>query len=679
MAIKLTSIRMRLVLGGGILLLLSLGTLAGTSYYYASHYLTKSVDETAQSIASDYSVRVQMQVSEIMIQMADLASTPSIKNSKEQAGVQAALGEALNRIGKLDQITFIYPDGSSIRPNGQPAQLGDREYFKKVVSTRQSYVSEILVSVTTGKASAILCVPVIDNGELKGVLTGTYSLQKMNELVQNVKFKDTGYGYLLDEKGTIIAHGTKPDLIGKLNITKKAVNPQLNLGNIEIDDRLIALSKTSIESGQMSRGTYTFIDGITRIGTLMPIRIPGGKNWTLVVTAPEEEAAQEVRNLKWMMISIATMSIIFTLLIVLYLSEKFVKPIIKMKNQVVRVAGGDLGVEKLELRSNDEIGELGKSLDIMTDNLRNLVKHVQSQSHQVAASSEQLTASAEQSAYAVGQVASVISEVAAGAERQVSVVKETSTVVEQMVANIQHVARNTDNVANTSNQAASSAKAGTKALELSMTQMGNIERTMTKSTQVVAKLGERSKEIEQIVDTISGIAGQTNLLALNAAIEAARAGEQGRGFAVVADEVRKLAEQSQGAAKQIAQLIGEIQIDTNQAVEAMAAGTKEVKIGTDVVSNADQAFREISDLVGQVSKQVLEITGAVNDMTKGSNQISKSIGQLDKISKDTAEQTQTVSAATEEQSASMEEIAASSQALSKMAEELQNAVGKFSL
>lgn len=146
-------------------------------------------------------------------------------------------------------------------------------------------------------------------------------------------------------------------------------------------------------------------------------------------------------------------------------------------------------------------------------------------------------------------------------------------------------------------------------------------------------MGERSKEIGQIVDTISGIAGQTNLLALNAAIEAARAGEQGRGFAVVAEEVRKLAEQSQEAAKKIAELIGEIQGDTDKAVIAMNEGTREVKTGAEVVNVAGAAFREIAEMVTQVSGQVKEISAALQQMASGSRQVASSVKKIDELSR----------------------------------------------
>ena len=396
--------------------------------------------------------------------------------------------------------------------------------------------------------------------------------------------------------------------------------------------------------------------------------------------ASEEEKAKSEALASFtnkLMIGITLFAIALALVIGWFIAKMIANPLVQLVGTVREVAQGNLAVKKMEVASKDEVGQLATEFNTMTDNLQSLVRHVTQTAEQVAASSEELTASAEQSAQATTQVAATISEVASGAVKQATAVDSTASVVEQMSAGIQQVAANANAVSGMADKTTSAANQGDKAVDAAMNQMKSIEKSVSSSAQVVTKLGERSKEIGQIVDAISGIAGQTNLLALNAAIEAARAGEQGRGFAVVAEEVRKLAEQSQEAAKQIASLISEIQTETESAVVAMNDGTREVKVGSEVVNTAGQAFKEIVSLIGEVSSQIREISAAIQQMASGSQQIVASVRDIDRISKEAAGQTQTVSAATEEQSASMEEIAASSQALAKMAEELQNAVRKF--
>jgi len=368
------------------------------------------------------------------------------------------------------------------------------------------------------------------------------------------------------------------------------------------------------------------------------------------------------------------------IILTMVLRRTITKPVVALVKELNDIAAGNLGDTKsIILKRNDEFGELYNALQKSKAGVRNLIQIVQIQAEQLSASSEELQASAEQSAQVSNQVAASISEVASGAEKQVNAVNATSTVVGNMLKGIQQVAENTNHVAEKSSRATETAKKGGNSVEKAVKQMAKIEQTVNNSAHVVANLGQRSKEIGQIIDTISGIAAQTNLLALNAAIEAARAGEQGRGFAVVADEVRKLAEQSHDAAKKIATLISEIQGDTDKAVVAMSEGTREVEIGTEVVTTAGHSFAEIAILVTEVSNQVKEISAAIQQMASGGQHIVSSVKEIDGLSRNASGEAQTVSAATEEQSASMEEIASSSQGLAKMAQDLQQAVSKFSV
>lgn len=351
----------------------------------------------------------------------------------------------------------------------------------------------------------------------------------------------------------------------------------------------------------------------------------------------------------------------------------------KFVSVAAEIADGRITSEKVPTQSTEEMEQLAAAFNKMKTNMRNLIQQIVKATEQLAASSQQLTASAGQSAQASSQVADSVSNIANAASSQLREVDNTAGVISQMSIDVHEAAQNANDVNERSGEAAETAEIGGESIGNAISFMSQIAENVNLSTEVVTKLGERSKEIGQIIDTISGIAGQTNLLALNAAIEAARAGEQGRGFAVVAEEVRKLAEQSQDAAKQIAGLIGEIQGETDRAVTVMNEGPRLVQSGSEVVNAAGLAFQDITGLVQNIHNQMQDISTAMQQMADNSQQIVLSVNEIDQLSKQAAGQTQTVLASSEEQSASIEEIAASSQALAMMAEELRAVTAQFSI
>lgn len=432
------------------------------------------------------------------------------------------------------------------------------------------------------------------------------------------------------------------------------------------------------QAGKDQEALQVAADELTPIGLALIAKSREYQNLGVQTTKSVlTESIQASNAARTAAVSSSIIAAILGILVGIFAARIITRPLKAMLSFSQELANGDFRDKPRTFVSNDEIGQLADALVNMRSSIRTMMKHVNESAEQVAASSEELTASADQSAQAANQVASSITDVAKGAEEQLIAASNASAVVEQMSAGIQQIAANTNEVSEQSAQAANKAQEGNKSVEKAVTQMAQVEQTVTTSAEIVTQLGERSKEIGQIVDAISSIAGQTNLLALNAAIEAARAGEQGRGFAVVAEEVRKLAEQSQEAAKQIATLINEIQCDTDKAVVAMNDGTREVKLGAEVVNASGQAFREIADLVTQVSAQVKEISTAIEQMAIGSQHIVGSVKRIDELSKKASGETQTVSAATEEQSASMQEIDSASQELAKLAMELRETINKF--
>jgi len=331
-------------------------------------------------------------------------------------------------------------------------------------------------------------------------------------------------------------------------------------------------------------------------------------------------------------------------------SNAIAKPLQKLAQNAEQVASGDLRVN-IELDSKDEVGQLGASFERMINSLREMIGTLTDTSAQISQSSSVMSIDA--------------AKMSSGAEDVASQAITVATASEEMSTTSGDIAQNCQMAAESAKRANEAAAHGASVVEESISVMRRIAAKVQSTAATVDTLGQRSDEIGVIVGTIEDIADQTNLLALNAAIEAARAGEQGRGFAVVADEVRALAERTTRATREIGQMIKAIQLDTKSAVSAMDEGVAEVEQGTTEAARSGEALLRIQEEINAVTMQVHQIATAAEEQTATTSEISSSIQQITTIAGDTVE--------------SSRNTASSSSLLSRLSEELQKLVGQFKL
>lgn len=411
-----------------------------------------------------------------------------------------------------------------------------------------------------------------------------------------------------------------------------------------------------------------------------------GQKATQIVKMQESEIAKtqsdtmaQVRTIQWNLLIFSVFALALGGVIAIYIGRNISIPVKKIALAAKKIASGDLTDEHIRIKSKDEIGDLAHSFNDMTQNLRQVLNQIHTSAEQVAAASEELFATTEQTTEATNQICSAIQEVAGGAEAQVTSSKESASSMEEVTAGTQRIAESVSTVRDSAQEASLLSEQGNESIQKVIHQMDKIEQDTGNMSKTVELLKKRSFEIGNIIEVINGITEQTNLLALNAAIEAARAGEHGKGFAVVADEVRNLADQSRSSAGQIVELIKEIQKETETVNQEMAENTKEVGQGKVLIHHTGKVFQQIRQAVEQVNGEVQEVSAASEQISANAQQVTASVEQLSAIAKEAAERSQHVAASSQEQLASIEEITASSQSLSQLAEEFQELTRKFKI
>jgi methyl-accepting chemotaxis protein len=534
--------------------------------------------------------------------------------------------------------------------------LSDRDYVKEVLSNKKTIVSDVLISKTTGKPAVVIAVPIFNaQNQLQGILGATLNLNKIEEMRSKVSMGQTGYAFITDKHGQVLAH---PD--------EKMVEERTDVSDMEIVKKAL-----NGESGAMS---YEY-KGDKVFGSYTNVPTTG---WAVAVRQTQDDAFSSINSIKIKMVIIGSFILAIAIIIGVILSKNIVNPLLILKEAASQLAQGNLAHD-FKINTGGEIGELSKSFIDMRENLKSLVQQISSAADNVSVSSKDVLDSSKQAKVVAGQIAETTTQLALGGDEQARSVQNTLGSINKIVESIDEIAISSNHSFESSNKAGELVKSGVKIVDTQNIKMQESTNAVEEVSQVIFTLNDKTIQIGQIIQVIESIAEQTNLLALNAAIEAARAGEQGKGFAVVADEVRKLAEESQSSIGTIQTIIKDIQNTTNIAVNSAKNATDAINHQSESVQNTSKIFNDILKNVDLIAKEIQEISSSTDGVKNAGENIQQDMERILAVSEETAASTEEVTASTEEQATYSENIVNEVEKLSILAEELKKFIARFKI
>lgn len=537
------------------------------------------------------------------------------------------------------------------------SNVSDRNFYQLAIKGQEEVVSEVLVSKDNGHLISVLATPITegDGGNITGIIQGAIELSMLNDFAKSVS-RDNVDIYIIDRDGKLLAHPAKS--LGK-------PEDRTDLKDFEFVKSGLAGNSNSVEVNKDGQKMLVSYIQNKKTGWLVCAEIP----YSIAV---EKSVKDSITN---SLVGLAILLI--TCLVAFLLAGYTTKPILVLLAAANRIAEGDLSIKSINVKSKDEMGILGKAFEKMLINLKELIDQVKEHSSRVTQSSKEMIEVCEQQTKVITNTADNVNRIAEGTLLVGSSIDKTTSNMNDLDKTINDISEKSNVVSDVVFDASAYSEKGSDALTKVNLSMKSIHQSVNDTAMVINKLGEHLKAIGQITEVIKGISEQTNLLALNAAIEAARAGEQGKGFAVVADEVRKLAEQSGEAAGQVRNLIDGIENETENVVMVMNKGICEVNSGSEVINEANSYFELIFKAIQEISVSIKEVNTSVSHMTKNGKQVFENLNTMLELSEKVTAETQAISSATEEQVASIEEMTASAQSFGQMSENLEKITKRF--
>lgn len=555
-------------------------------------------------------------------------------------------------IGTRDKRTYMYPDNEF-----KVSDTSTRPWYKEAVTSNKLTWTSPYGDLNSKKTVVTVAIPIFNSlkgNEFVGVMGVDINLDTLIQKTNSIKIGVNGYPVILDSNKKVLGHKDK-GLVGKVIPIKEIVQA------IDNGDEFV---EYKYDQDKLGKRKYAIISKIDNL------------NWYVIATIYDNEISNASKSVLISIVMIQLISLGVSIAIVVVFSKRLTKRISVILKDMEKVRQGDFTVKSV-VSSEDEVGEIQEYFNVMTEEVGVVIRGVRITGENIAKSSEELSMLAEQSNSSVLEVIKAVDDIAKGTMAQSSKIETGAEAISNLSDKIGELSKDANEINNEVDIVLQNNNAGLKTVEKLQVNTESNMQSIKKIQEAVIKQDSNINNVDEILETITDIANQTNLLSLNASIEAARAGDAGKGFAVVAFEIRKLADGVKKASEEIRDILGNIQEDSNETVNIM----KEVNvISSDQYSSVKEvnnSFERISESIEKIAEKINITTSLIDSIYKDKEEIVDLVDNIASVSEETSAATQQVNASIQEQGAIVEEVNKSASNLEEVANNLSNSIQKF--
>ncbi|MDO5294240.1 MAG: methyl-accepting chemotaxis protein [bacterium] len=656
------SIKRKLLLSLNVLMIVACLSMGAVALAMAVFMLKDNVERDLQAVAEQVSHSVSLAMEGELTTLETIAAREDIQS--QEVSIEDKLTFLSKEAKRLDAIRISYADvdGTIHYPDGTTADVSQREYFKQAMEGH-SYVSEPITNKKDGSVVIVYAAPIHLDGAIVGALIQSIDGYKLSDIVNGQKFGESGFGFIVNEEGTIIAHDTK-------EYVKEGYNPKEDKENKEFAEAVQQMiTDQAGATSYKSEGMGEFI-GYAAVE---------GKPWFVGVQITKDEVYVSIDNMFNKLAISFAIFIVVGMIVVSKVAVSLGEKITTTTKHLEKVAAGDLTepVPGKNLMMKDEIGLMSNAMQAMQDSIANMVREIQTNSSELGNKSEELSKTSTEIAKLSDTITHAISEISEGTSHQSNELVSITAVLNQFNDKLASMQSQVEQVDGTSRKIDKMAVQSSEEMNDLNASVGKISDTFKNFEESIAHLDQSIAQINHITGLIKDVADQTNLLALNASIEAARAGEAGRGFAVVAEEIGNLADQSKNSSQSVTTLISGISKETEALVSDAGQIGKELKEQVETINRSIKTFTTIIEEVNEIIPMIQSVRESGNEIDQDKNQILEKIDELSAVSEEICASSQEITASTSEMNHTIASVADSANVLNDMTVGMISQVNQF--